>query len=45
MLLEESVYLVLLANTLLILLFVGVIYHYEVPAGAIATLRKKLLRR
>ena len=44
-LLEESVYLVLLANTLLILLFVGVIYRYEVPAGAVATLRKKLLRR
>ena len=44
-LLEESVYLVLLANTLLILLFVGVIYRYEVPAGAIAILRKKLLRR
>ena len=44
-LLEESVYLVLLANTLLILLFVGVVYRYEVPAGAVATLRKKLLRR
>jgi len=41
----QSVLLVLLANTLLLLLFVGIVYRYEVPAGAVASLRKKLLRR
>lgn len=33
------------ANSLLLLVFVLVVYRYEVPRGALATLLKKLLRR
>ena len=32
-------------NTLLLLLFLGIVYRYEVPKGALASLRKKLLHR
>lgn len=32
-------------NTLLLLLFLGIVYRYEVTKGALASLRKKLLHR
>ena len=32
-------------NTLLLLIFIGIIYRYEVPKGALVALRKKLLKR
>ena len=32
-------------NTLLLLLFLSIVYRYEVPKGAVASLRKKILRR
>ncbi len=32
-------------NTLLLLLFLGIVYRYEVPKGALASLRKKLMHR
>jgi len=32
-------------NTLLLLTFIGIVYRYEVPKGALAALRKKLLKR
>ena len=35
----------MVANTLLLLIFVGIIYRYEVPKGALVALRKKLLKR
>ena len=32
-------------NTLLLLIFIGIVYRYEVPKGALVALRKKLLKR
>ena len=35
----------MVANTLLLLIFIGIVYRYEVPKGALVALRKKLLKR
>lgn len=43
--LPEAPLLRMLFNTLLLLIFLGIVYRYEVPKGALVALRKKLLHR
>ena len=43
--LPEAPLLRLLFNTLLLLIFLGIVYRYEVPKGTLIALRKKLLHR
>lgn len=40
-----TVWLQLACNSLLLAIFVGVVYRYEIPRGAVQALRKKFLRR
>lgn len=43
--LPEATLLRMLFNTLLLLIFLGIVYRYEVPKGTLIALRKKLLHR
>ena len=43
--LPEAPLLRMLFNTLLLLIFLGIVYRYEVPKGMLIALRKKLLHR
>ena len=43
--LPEAPLLRMLFNTLLLLIFLGIVYRYEVPKGTLIALRKKLLHR
>ena len=43
--LPEAPLLRMLFNTLLLLIFLGIVYRYEVPQGTLIALRKKLLHR
>lgn len=43
--LPEAPLLRMLFNTLLLLIFLGIVYRYEVPEGTLIALRKKLLHR